>query len=118
MGILQGSLICPQPLTPSQIADLRLAASPLTGGKRRPFEAERALKYCEANPLPAETRLCRQFACGTMYALVSPGHLVSPGIHSPASPGRSRLSLTRPTCMVQCRLVTVLVHIVRKRSSW
>jgi len=55
MGMLQGSLICPQPLTPSQIADLRLAASTLTGWKRRAFEAEIALKYCEGNPLQAET---------------------------------------------------------------
>ena len=55
MGMLQGSLTCPQPLTPSQIADLRLAASTLTGWKRRAFEAEMALKYCEGNPLQAET---------------------------------------------------------------
>jgi hypothetical protein len=55
MGMFQGSLTCPQPLTPSQIADLRLAASTLTGWKRRAFEAEMALKYCEGNPLQAET---------------------------------------------------------------
>ena len=42
------------PLTPSQIADLRLAASKLTGAKRRAFEAEMALKYCGGNPLQAE----------------------------------------------------------------
>jgi len=55
MGILQGSLTDPQPLTPSQIADLRLAASTLTGWKRRAFEAEMALKYCKGNSLQAET---------------------------------------------------------------
>ena len=55
MGMLPGSLRCPQPLTPSQIADLRLAASALTGWKRRAFEAEMALKYCEGPPLQAET---------------------------------------------------------------
>jgi hypothetical protein len=55
MGMLQSALICPQLLTPSQIADLRLAASTLTGWKRRAFEAEMALKYCEGNPLQAET---------------------------------------------------------------
>jgi hypothetical protein len=55
MGMLQGSLTGPQPLTPSQIADLRLAASTLTGWKRRAFEAEMALKYCEGTPLQAET---------------------------------------------------------------
>ena len=44
-----------QPLTPSQIADLRLAASKMTGAKRRAFEAEMTLKYCEGAPLQAET---------------------------------------------------------------
>ena len=44
-----------QSLTPSQIADLRLAASTMTGAKRRAFEAEMTLKYCEGNPLQAET---------------------------------------------------------------
>jgi hypothetical protein len=41
-------------LTPSQIADLRLAASKLTGPARRSFEAEMTLKYCEGAPLMAE----------------------------------------------------------------
>jgi hypothetical protein len=41
-------------LTPSQIADLRLAASKLTGPARRSFEAEMTLKYGEGNPLKAE----------------------------------------------------------------
>ena len=36
-------------LTPSQIADLRLAASKLTGPARRSFEAEMTSKYCEGN---------------------------------------------------------------------
>jgi hypothetical protein len=44
-----------QPLTPSQIVDLRLAASKMTGAKRRAFEAEMTVKYCEGNPLQAET---------------------------------------------------------------
>jgi hypothetical protein len=44
-----------QPLRPSQIADLRLAASKMTGPKRRAFQAEMALKYCGGNPLLAET---------------------------------------------------------------
>jgi Rhodopirellula transposase DDE domain len=39
--------------SPSQIADLRLAASKLTGPKRRAFEAEMTLKYCGGNPLMA-----------------------------------------------------------------
>jgi hypothetical protein len=41
-------------LTPSQIADLRLAASQLSGPDRRSFEAEMTLKYCQGNPLKAE----------------------------------------------------------------
>jgi Rhodopirellula transposase DDE domain len=49
------ALAFPQPLTPSPIADLRLAASKMTGATRRAFEAEITLKYCEGNPLQAET---------------------------------------------------------------
>src|SRR5262250_2954472 len=41
-------------LSPSQIADLRLAASHMTGPTRRAFEAEMTLKYCGGNPLRAE----------------------------------------------------------------
>jgi hypothetical protein len=44
-----------QSLSPSQIADLRLAASKMSGPKRRAFEAEMTLKYCEGTPLLAET---------------------------------------------------------------
>ena len=44
-----------QSLSPSQITDLRLAASQMTGPKRRAFEAEMTLKYCGGNPLLAET---------------------------------------------------------------
>jgi len=44
-----------QPLSASQIADLRLAASKMTGPTRRTFQAEMTLKYCQGNPLEAET---------------------------------------------------------------
>ena len=44
----------PPSLTASQIADLRLAASKLTGPTRRACEAEMALKYCAGTPLVAE----------------------------------------------------------------
>ena len=44
-----------QSLRPSQITDLRLAASKMTGPTRRAFQAEMALKYCGGNPLLAET---------------------------------------------------------------
>jgi DDE family transposase len=45
----------PQPPSPEQIADLRLAASKMTGAKRRAFQAEMTLKYCVGNARLAET---------------------------------------------------------------
>jgi hypothetical protein len=48
------TLECGQPLSPSQITDLRLAASKMSGPTRRAFEAEMTLKYCEGSPLLAE----------------------------------------------------------------
>src|SRR5499433_806131 len=48
-------LACDPLLSASQIADLRLAASKMTGPPRRAFQAEMTLKYCQANPLQAET---------------------------------------------------------------
>ena len=42
-------------LGPDQIADLRLAASKMTGATRRAFEAEMALKYCQGDALRTET---------------------------------------------------------------
>ena len=44
-----------QPLSSSQIEDLRLAASKLLGAGRRSFQAEMALKYCEGSARLAET---------------------------------------------------------------
>src|SRR5918911_5328571 len=55
MSMPDSTLAFHQPLTPSQIADLRLAASKMTGVKRRAFEAAMTLKYCEGNPLQAES---------------------------------------------------------------
>jgi hypothetical protein len=55
VGMQDSTLESYQPLRPSQIADLRLAASKMTGPTRRAFQAEMALKYCGANPLLAET---------------------------------------------------------------
>ena len=54
MGIHDSTLESHQSLRPSQIADLRLAASTMTGPTRRAFQAEMALKYCWGNPLLAE----------------------------------------------------------------
>jgi hypothetical protein len=42
-------------LTASQIADLRLAASKLSGTKRRAFQAAMSLKYCQGSPRLTET---------------------------------------------------------------
>lgn len=42
-------------LTPSQIEDLRLAASKMNGVERRSFQAEMALKYCQGRARLAET---------------------------------------------------------------
>lgn len=44
-----------EPLTASQIADLRLASSKLSGAKRRAFQAEMALKYCQGSARLTET---------------------------------------------------------------
>src|SRR5207244_9721969 len=46
---------CRPSLSPSQIADLRLAASQMSGPTRRACEAEIAVKYCGGNPLLTET---------------------------------------------------------------
>ena len=54
MCMHDSTLECRPSLRPSQIADLRLAASQMSGPKRRAFEAEMALKYCGGNPLLAE----------------------------------------------------------------
>ena len=42
-------------LSEAQIADLRLAASYLTGVKRRAFQAEMTLKYCDGSARQAES---------------------------------------------------------------
>lgn len=44
-----------EPLSSSQIADLRLAASKLSGAKRRSFQAEICLKYCHGSARLSET---------------------------------------------------------------
>ena len=58
MGMPDSALVFHQPLTLSQIADLRLAASNMTGAKRRAFEAEMTLKYCEG---AYSTEFCHLF---------------------------------------------------------
>jgi Rhodopirellula transposase DDE domain len=55
VGMPDSTLASQQSLRPSQIADLRLAASKMTGPTRRAFQAEMALKYCGGTPLLAET---------------------------------------------------------------
>ena len=41
-------------LTPSQVEDLRLAASKMTGASRRAFQAQMTIKYCEGSARKAE----------------------------------------------------------------
>ena len=55
MGMPAAPLEGHQPRSPSPIADLRLAASTLTGANRRAFEAEMTVQYGAGNPLLAET---------------------------------------------------------------
>ena len=47
----------PPPLSLSQIEDLRLAATQMTGAGRRAFQAEMTLKYCHGSARLAETLL-------------------------------------------------------------
>jgi hypothetical protein len=54
MSMAPATLQRQRSLRPSQSADLRLAASQLTGPKRRAFEAEMTLKYGGGNALMAE----------------------------------------------------------------
>jgi Rhodopirellula transposase DDE domain len=55
VGMRNTPLVSAPPLSASQIADLRLAASKMTGPTRRALQAEMTLKYCQGNPLQAET---------------------------------------------------------------
>jgi hypothetical protein len=55
VGMRNTPLELEQPLSASQIAYLLLAASKMTGPTRRAFQVEMTLKYCQGNPLQAET---------------------------------------------------------------
>jgi hypothetical protein len=50
-----GEPFLPPLLTPSQIQELRLAASKMTDAARRAFQAEMTLKYCRGSVRRAET---------------------------------------------------------------
>ena len=54
VGMQDSTLESRPSLSPSHIADLCLAASKMTGAKRRAFQAAMTLKYCGGNPLLAE----------------------------------------------------------------
>jgi hypothetical protein len=51
---LEGTEQAEAPLSPSQIEDLRLAASKMRGTARRSFQAEMTVKYCDGNARLAE----------------------------------------------------------------
>src|SRR4029450_3793408 len=55
VGRQDATLESHESLRPSQIVDLRLAASKITGATRRALQAAMALQYCGGNPLLAET---------------------------------------------------------------
>ena len=55
MCMRDSTLAFRQPLSAAQLADLRLAASKMSGPQRRAFEAEMTLKYGGGHPLLAET---------------------------------------------------------------
>ena len=57
MGLRNTPLQFDPPLGASPMADLRLAASTMTGPTRRALQAEMTLKDCQGNPLQAETVL-------------------------------------------------------------
>ena len=44
-----------EPLNPSMVDDLRLAASKMTGAERRSFQAEMCIKYCRGSARKAES---------------------------------------------------------------
>lgn len=49
------SMDCPRgSVTPAQIADLRMAASKMSGATRRSFQAQMTLQYCDGNARLAE----------------------------------------------------------------
>src|SRR4029434_11053743 len=55
VGMQDSTLESHESLRASQIVDLRLAASKMTGATRGAFQAEMAVKYCGGTPLLAET---------------------------------------------------------------
>jgi hypothetical protein len=57
MGMHDSTLACRPSLSPSPSAALRLAASQMSGPKRRAFEAEMAVPYGGGDPLLAATLL-------------------------------------------------------------
>jgi len=52
---VKSPLLSSEPLTASQIEDLRLAASKMQGAARRAFQAEMAIKYCFGSPRLTES---------------------------------------------------------------
>ena len=54
--LLTGVSASPEPLDESLISDLRLAARQMRGAKRRAFQAEMTLKYCNGSARLAESR--------------------------------------------------------------
>ena len=81
--------------SPSQIADLRLAASHMTGPTRRAFEAEMTLKYCGGNPLMAEAVLGWGRQTGALGLAERRTGIIGLGAQSACS-GRTRWEAQHP----------------------
>ena len=81
--------------SPSQIADLRLAASHMTGPTRRAFEAEMTLKYCGGNPLMAEAVLGWGRQTGALGLAERRTGIIGLGAQSACS-GRTRWAAQHP----------------------
>src|SRR4030095_158195 len=73
----------PQAPGPEQIADVRVAASKMTGATRRAFEAEMTMKYCGGNARQAES----VFGWGRHTVEVGLAERRT-GDHVPGRPGR------------------------------
>lgn len=104
------SLYFADTLGPAQLADLRWAASKMTGAPRRACEAEMALQYCHGNPLLAEN-VCgwnRQTVAGGLAEKRS--GIICLGAQSAFS-GRPRWEDTQP------QAATALRHLAESHAQ-
>src|SRR5262249_56044518 len=93
----QGLALRSAPLPgPEQIADVRLAASKMTGATRRAFEAEMTMKYCGGNARQAESVFGWGRHPAALGLAARPPALMCLGAHS-TRPGRPPSDAPPPT---------------------